>query len=287
MSNPNRMNIKSGIEKKSLLIGWLTGMAFFAIVLAVYISSIKLTQSRNDHLFQYRAWTWMEYLLGICSLAAISLRFKQIKPRMVVCGLIFAFVCWISFFSRTGEASTTIIDGLVTFLAYIAGCTLITNENGIKSSANEGNIKAIAKSLLWGIIISIPFACINVAYFRITQGPLKLQNPFTAGFLALQPGIGEEIVFRFFIINAVSAILRNKLSQKPLLFVVIFLGVVPHSILHFPDLWLNSLPNAGFMLLSTSLLFGLPMAYIQCRKNLEAAIGFHWFIDFLRFLAGF
>ena len=44
----------------------------------------------------------------------------------------------------------------------------------------------------------------------------------------------------------------------------------------------------GFaMLAATSLLFGLPMAYLQVRKNLEAAVAFHWLIDFARFWFGF
>jgi hypothetical protein len=41
------------------------------------------------------------------------------------------------------------------------------------------------------------------------------------------------------------------------------------------------------MLVATSLLFGLPMALLQIKKNLETAIAFHWLIDFMRFLFGF
>lgn len=287
MINLNDMNIKSEVEKKSSIIGWLIGLVFFIIVLIIYISSIKFTLSRNDGLFQYRAWNWLEYLLGICSLIVIGIRLRKIKLITVVCGLFFAFICWISFFYRTRAIDTPIIDGLITFLAYIAGCSLIQEGNGVRSLVNEGEIKNTFKSLLYGAVVSIPFACINVAYFVITQGSIRFQNPLISGFLALQPGIGEEIIFRFFIINVASTILRNKLSQKHLLFVVAFLSVIPHSILHFPDLWLNNLPGAIFMLISTSLLFGLPNAYIQCTRNLESAMGFHWFTDFLRFFAGF
>lgn len=38
---------------------------------------------------------------------------------------------------------------------------------------------------------------------------------------------------------------------------------------------------------ATSLLFGLPMALLQLRRNLETAIAFHWFIDWIRFLFGY
>ncbi|WMJ81573.1 CPBP family glutamic-type intramembrane protease [Clostridium sp. MB40-C1] len=287
MINLGSINIKSSDKKKSTIIGWGISLVLFIIAIIIYILSIKFTLLRNDGLFQYRAWNWMEYFLGICSLVVISIRFREIKLRTVICGLFFAFLCWISFFYRTTEIDTTIIDGLITFLAYIAGCSLRNTENGVRSLANEGEFKNAVKSLLYGCIVSILFACINVVYFVVTQDSIKLQNPLISGFLALQPGIGEEIVFRFFIINATLTILRNKLSQKHLLFVVMFLGVIPHSILHFPDLWLDNIPNAVFMLVSTSLMFGFPMAYIQYKRNLESAIGFHWFIDFFRFFVGF
>jgi len=36
-----------------------------------------------------------------------------------------------------------------------------------------------------------------------------------------------------------------------------------------------------------SIVFGLPMAMLMKKKNLQMAIGMHWFIDFIRFAAGF
>ncbi|MCR2046781.1 hypothetical protein NSB25_05740 [Acetatifactor muris] len=34
-------------------------------------------------------------------------------------------------------------------------------------------------------------------------------------------------------------------------------------------------------------LFGLPMALLMERKNLQMAAGMHWLIDFVRFAGGF
>jgi hypothetical protein len=41
------------------------------------------------------------------------------------------------------------------------------------------------------------------------------------------------------------------------------------------------------MLVATSLLFGLPMALLQVKRNLESAMAFHWFIDAFRFAFGY
>lgn len=41
------------------------------------------------------------------------------------------------------------------------------------------------------------------------------------------------------------------------------------------------------MCILNSVIFGLPMALMIKRKNLQMAIGMHWLIDFDRFAAGF
>jgi hypothetical protein len=107
------------------------------------------------------------------------------------------------------------------------------------------------------------------------------------GIFNIEPGIAEEIIFRFFIINIIYELLKDKLSQKPLIIFIFIMGVLPHSLLHYPDLWLINIPGALFMMVSTCILFGLPMAYLQCKRDMEAAVGFHWLIDALRFFGGF
>ncbi len=63
--------------------------------------------------------------------------------------------------------------------------------------------------------------------------------------------------------------------------------IIPHELLHYPDLFIESPGLAVVMCILNGLLFGLPMALLMKRKNLQMAIGMHWFIDFARFVAGF
>jgi hypothetical protein len=65
------------------------------------------------------------------------------------------------------------------------------------------------------------------------------------------------------------------------------MAVVPHSLLHLPDLFLDNPLMAVAMLVATSLLFGLPMALLQVKRSFETAVAFHWFIDFIRFWFGY
>jgi membrane protease YdiL (CAAX protease family) len=115
----------------------------------------------------------------------------------------------------------------------------------------------------------------------------RLQNVFYSAFEALRPAIYEEIVFRFFVLALCFYLLRSSRSPRLVSLVALVLAVVPHSLNHLPDLFLEN-PMMGLaMLVATSLLFGLPMAVLQIKKNLESAIAFHWLIDFARFLFGF
>lgn len=82
-------------------------------------------------------------------------------------------------------------------------------------------------------------------------------------------------------------LLRSTTAPRPALLVAVLLAVVPHSLNHLPDLFLVQPVSGLILLLATSLLFGLPMALLQLRRNLETAISFHWFIDAARFLFGY
>lgn len=138
-----------------------------------------------------------------------------------------------------------------------------------------------------GVLLAVPLAVINNLFFYLNTGSIDWQNVLTSAFAALSPAIHEEIIFRFFVLAFVLTLLKFSTSSRLAMFIAIFLAVVPHSLNHLPDLFLTNPAMGLFMLTATSLLFGLPMAILQIKKNLESAIAFHWFIDFARFLFGF
>lgn len=60
--------------------------------------------------------------------------------------------------------------------------------------------------------------------------------------------------------------------------------IIPHALLHLPDVFLSNPMEAVVSLIVLSVLFGLPMAMLQLKRDLVAAISLHWFIDFVRFM---
>ncbi|WP_164730974.1 type II CAAX prenyl endopeptidase Rce1 family protein [Anoxybacter fermentans] len=233
-----------------------------------------------------RAWTWTEYYISCFALIVIYKKFKDLSLRYIVLGILLSGISYLSFIQRT-DICTAIIGTIVTFITFLGGSLLSGESNRIKSLLILQNYKSLFKSFLIGVIVAIPFALINYIYFRLTLGKAECMNIFSAGFLALEPAISEEIVFRFFTMNSLFYLLNGKVEKKYSIIISFFFGIIPHSLIHFPELWIYNIPGALFMLISTSLLFGLPMAFLQYKRNLETAITFHWFIDFIRFFGGY
>lgn len=240
----------------------------------------------EDNKFMYRTWSWVEYLITLFAIIVIIKKFDKLRFKYIGVGLILISINFLSFHQRT-DLKTAIIGSFVTLIGFVGGCLLTGNENRNKSLFKNLNIKALPKAFLLGILIAIPFALLNFIYFRLTIGTVQYMNVFKAALLALEPGISEEIIFRFFIMNAIFTLLDNRIKKKYIVFISFFFGIVPHSLIHFSELWISNVPAAFFMLITTSLLFGLPMAYLQYKKDLETAITFHWFIDFIRFIGGY
>jgi hypothetical protein len=148
-------------------------------------------------------------------------------------------------------------------------------------------VTRIGRSLLIGIAAAVPLAIVNNLFFYLTSGTVRFRGALQSAFRALYPAISEEILFRFFVLALCLSLLRNVRSPRLALSAAVVLAVVPHSLNHLPDLFLENAAMGFAMLVATSLLFGLPMALLQIKRDLETAIAFHWLIDFVRFLFGF
>ena len=110
---------------------------------------------------------------------------------------------------------------------------------------------------------------------------------FASAAFALKPAIAEEVVFRFFFLSYAYYLLHGETKKRSLNVCIYILLIIPHELLHYPDLFTESPGQAIVMTIVGSVAFGLPMALLMKKKNLQMAAGMHWFIDFVRFAAGF
>jgi hypothetical protein len=138
-----------------------------------------------------------------------------------------------------------------------------------------------------GLAIGLPLAVFNVFALMFTQGQsITWQNPLSALLDALQPGIVEEVIYRFALWSLFWLVLRNSLPRQAA-WLAGLLAMLAHNYAHFDDLFLQSPLAALGLGAALALIWGLPPLVLARRRGLESAVAFHWIQDVARFLAGF
>jgi hypothetical protein len=185
--------------------------------------------------------------------------------------------------THSGQA---IIRGLFTTIATLCGLIIMRQSGPVTFLHSEGK-KNPWKNILIGLAVGIPFAILNVFAFTLTEGQkIVWQNPLAAFVDALQPGIVEEIIYRFALWGLLWLILRKSLPTKASTFAGL-LVVFVHTYAHYDALFIQA-PLMGIgMGLVLGIVWGLPLYFLARHRGLESAIAFHWIQDALRFLTGF
>lgn len=275
---------------KTHKLGWagIIGMIVTYAILYTLNLAIPLARSPLFHYNNYttRIWSWSEFALAGAAVAVLFTR-RQVMVRPVVLAFVLASLSGASIYWRTHGMIDAVQEGVIVFLTFLASVTLFQHNQGLTVSAFQSSPATFLRSVLFGVAAALPLAAINNLFFFITSGNIVFTDGLRSALMALSPGISEEIIFRYFIIALCGHWLQSDSRQGLGFWAMILLTVVPHSLNHLPDLFLTDPAMAVFMLAATCFLFGLPMALLQAKKNLETAIAFHWFIDFARFLFGY
>lgn len=127
-----------------------------------------------------------------------------------------------------------------------------------------------------GALLGLPWAVFNVALGAGRQDAWL--SDWWQAFAAFQPAIAEEAWARVFLVALLLMPLRRVASDRLALAGAVAIAGYWFAYLHSPT-GLSGLPSA----LLTGTLFSLPLSYIWLRRGFEAAVGFHFLVDFLRF----
>jgi hypothetical protein len=267
------------------LSGWLGIGAIALLYGALYGLNYWLPLAHSN--YTTRIWNWSQLALTIGACVALILKWRHLTPRAAVLGLALGVLSGLAHLLHEPYLWGSVHEGLGVWACFMGGFVLFQELEKPRIPAFQPPVATIARSLLFGIVVALPLALINNLYFFVTVGVVEMQDPLVSAFTALSPGIHEEIIFRFFVLAVCQTLLRGVASRRLAMGTAVFLAVVPHSLNHLPDLFRDNPVAAVTLLVATCLLFGLPMALLQLKRNLESAIAFHWFIDFARFLFGF
>lgn len=266
------------------LAGWRL-LTFFGVFILLYMVGIVLPLEITPHYHNLmsRVWNWTEILILLLAVYYIA-KTKTFHWKQAAIALLLGFVCLISLF-RDSRTADIIVTCVCVMAAFYAACRLFELSNVENPSMHTGIVGSI-RSFVLGAVISMPLAALNVLYYSLNR-QIRVSNMFSSAVFALKPAIAEEVVFRFFILSYAYYLLRGEAKKRSVNVYIYILLIIPHELLHYPDLFVESPGWAVVMSIVGSIVFGLPMALLMKKKNLQMAIGMHWFIDFIRFAAGF
>lgn len=190
-----------------------------------------------------------------------------------------------------GAAGQAVVRGLFTCVATLGGCAIMRRGGPIDFAAARGDWETARRGLLIGIAVGLPLAVANVIALQVTSGEaiasaIDWQSPWAAAVDALQPGIAEEVIYRFAAWGLLWLALRRSLGERAPFYAGL-LALLVHNYGHFDALFIEAPLVALAMGLVMGLLWGIPPLLLARRRGLESAIAFHWLQDAARFLTGF
>lgn len=278
--------MKSRVIKppKNYFVDWKY-FIFWCIFILLYVIGIimPLEVTPHYHNFLSRVWNWTEILILLLAVYYI-IKTRSFQLKQAVMALLLGAVCLFSLF-RDPRTLDVIVTSVCVMVTFYAACRLYELADIENVSIHIGIVKSIRYFGL-GAVISIPLAILNVLYFSLSR-QINIRNVLHSAVFALKPAIAEEVVFRFFLLAYAYYLFYGKAETRFKNVLIYILLIIPHELLHYPDLFIESLGLAVVMCILNGMLFNLPMALLMKKKNLQMAIGMHWFIDFVRFVAGF
>lgn len=185
---------------------------------------------------------------------------------------------------NTGQA---LVRGAYSALATLGGLVVMRQGGPVGFHAADTQWRISVRSCIFGLAVGIPLAVLNVFALQFTQGQsITWQNPLAALLDAFQPGIVEEVIYRFALWGLLWLALRKSLHDRAI-WISGLIAMLIHNYSHFDALFVRSPLVALGMGSVMAIVWGLPPTLLAKHRGMEAAVAFHWIQDVARFLAGF
>jgi hypothetical protein len=242
-------------------------------------------------LFSLRTLVGPPLLFGlpVIGLAVLGLVRPQLSRQEVAYALALALVTgvtglgagWVSFPPLTwaGLQVALVGSGLLAGWGLLRHTELLQAGLGRSLFVTEGTVPAL-RGFGRGILIAIPWA-LGLVVLGAASGESWVQRwwqPLTA----IQPGIAEEAWGRVLLIPLLFVIFSRVARTRIALTVAVVVAAYWFAYLHT-----SGGMEAVFSTLMTGTLFALPVSYLWLRRGLETAIGFHFWLDFCKFVAAY
>jgi hypothetical protein len=273
-------------------------LAFFVFYAVLYALSYPLGRLSQNALLSVPfadVFSLCFLALAIIGLLLVVRYRSRFVPGDLLAPLFLAALVWLAIQAKYwyNDWSPSIpyydptFNAVETFLVSLGAIGLLKAHDVLRFRLSGNDLALTGRSLGLGVLLGIPFAALNVLLFVFANGEeIVPEDVLTEVIMALKPAIMEEMAFRLLFMALAMVVLMKFLPRKIAIASAIFMAIVFHSAVHVPDLLASNPLMALVMVAITGLLFGLPMALLAYKRDIETAIGFHWVIDAVRFSLG-
>lgn len=258
-------------NKTGLIKIWLMFTGFMLL----FITNFQLTTTIG-----YTAMMWL--ILDVCVLSlSIFMLIKNRLPnkKQILISLSLALLMFVAY---QGISFSSIKTFLLTFLCSSAAFSIFSKyENNAVKILKLATTKSIFVTIIVGFGLGTLLGIIN---FFLNKGIPKLSISLSCFLTALSPAIYEEIALRTFIYAVCLYFLKGEINTKSKNFACYFMMIIPHVMIHTPEQFIkNGLISGVMSILILALLFGLPFALLQRKRDLTSAMIAHGVVDVIRF----
>ena len=250
---------------------WLAFIGFIALFLINF--GLKTNIS-------YTAMMWL--ILDVCVLIfsiLMLIRNRIPKRKQILISLMFGLLMFVSYQEISLSSARVFLTTFVCSLAMFSIFNIYEN-NSVKI-LKLTTLKSILVSIILGFIVGVALGIINVF---LNSGTPNLSIKLAYFLTALSPAIYEEIAFRTFIYALCLYMLKGKINTNIEKFTCYFMMIIPHVMIHTPEQFINYGFVSGIIgILILALLFGLPFAILQRKRDIISAMIAHGIVDIIRF----
>ncbi len=172
-----------------------------------------------------------------------------------------------------------VLAGLLAGWAILQHTGLRQEQVGTSCFLSSG-IPAAFKAFAIGLLISLPWAFLNVLMGAASQE--SWVKAWWQPLIAIQPGISEEAWARIFLVPLLFLLFRRVSQPRTAFTAALFVIAYWFAYIHTSG-GLEGIPSA--VIIGT--LFSLPVSYLCFYRDLETAIGWHFAVDFIKFVVAF
>ena len=267
-------------------------LVIIAIILLIFIGRTLLAKRGGNPLDFFDIFNSITI---VASLGLLIVPWRLIKKQDLAISILLgiflgAEIRWAGFYPLIRVSNNllvvSILHGLAFSIVFLSGIIIMRLGGPVKISLITVGWKKTLKSIGFGAFIGLPLAFFNsFALSMMNNRPYVVQRSILPLINALQPGIIEEVVYRFTFLGLLWLILDRSCPKHSAIMSGIIATIV-HGYSHFSDLFYQRPIFTLAYGAAVCLIFGVPMMILAIKEDLETSIAFHWIQDAIRFMGG-